>query len=79
MLTAKTKNLKRMDLGTIRFIFPGIFVTMKQSINDTYIGDSIKNVTLQKWGTSTTKFDITVLNRICLERAFERRWIQRSD
>ena len=48
MLTAKTKNLKRMDLGTIRFIFPGIFVTMKQSINDTYIGDSIKNVTLQK-------------------------------
>ena len=45
----------------IRFIFPVNSITMKLLgfINDTYKVDSIKNLTRQKRGTSSTKFNNT--------------------
>ena len=54
------KTYKEWISALIRFIFPDSSITMKlfAFINDTYKADSMKNITRQERGTSSTKFNI---------------------
>ena len=54
------KTYKEWISALIRFIFPDSSITMKLLgvINGSYKVDSVKNMTRQKRGTSSTKFNI---------------------
>ena len=68
MLKTK-KTYEKWISALIRFIFPDSSITMKLLgfINDTYKVDSIKNMTRQKRGTSSTKFNNTGFEQNMLE------------
>ena len=68
MLKTK-KTYEKWISALIRFIFPDSSITMKLLgfINDTYKVDSIENMTRQKRGTSSTKFNNTGFEQNMLE------------